>query len=215
MSRAPLMFAMFVIVSIVMAPVAASANWMQIREMVHEADRLDDRPKREALLRKAYAEARESVRRAPRVSNEYLWLANAAGRLAQTVGSRERIELAKVVKENAELAVSIDPNNGPAHMTLGAWHFYVADISWIERNAAKALFGEVPNASFSTAIAHLTKALARGIDNPIEALFLRGRAHEALDLDAKAMADFKACIAGQARSSAEQRFQRRAKKKIE
>lgn len=197
-----------------LSPVAASANWAQIRQMVHQADQLTDRDKREAMLRKAYAEARESVRRAPRVSNEYLWLANAAGRLAQTVGTREKLQLAKVVKENAELAISLDPNNGPAHMTLGAWHFYVANVSWVEKNMAKALFGDLPKASYETAIAHLTKALARGVDNPLEVLWLRGRAHEEKGDEAKAMADYRACVAGTARNAAEQRFQNRAKKEL-
>jgi hypothetical protein len=199
------------IMAIALAPTVAAADWTQIRQMVHDADRINDRPKRESLLRKAYADAQESVRRAPRVSNEYLWLANAAGRLAQTVSSKERIALAKVVKENAEKAIALDPSNGPAHMTLGAWHFYVADISWVERNAAKAIFGELPDASYATAVTHLTKALAQNIDNPIEVLWLRGRAYAALDKDEKAEADWRACVAAKPRSAAEQRFQKRAK----
>lgn len=211
MSRALHILAIAVIA---LAPTAASAGWAEIRQMVHQADKLTDADKREALLRKAYSDALESVRRAPRVSNEYLWLANAAGRLAQAVGQKEKIALAKVVKENAERAIALDPNNGAAHMTLGAWHFYVADISWVERNLAKALFGKVPEASFATAVSHLTKALAQGVDNPIEVLWLRGRAHEALGNDTKATADYRAAVNAAARSAAEGRYQERARRKL-
>lgn len=204
-----------VLLAIVLTSSDAFASWTRVRDMVHEADRISDVDKRIALLRKAYAEARETVRRSPRESNAFLWLANSAGRLAQAVGMNEKLNLAKVVKESAEKAVALDPKNGAAHMTLGAWHFYVADVSWVERNAAKALFGELPSATYETAIDHLTKALTHGVENPIEARFLRGRAFAEIEDDAKATADFRTCMATPARNDSEKRFQGRARKRIE
>src|SRR5688500_1777274 len=100
------------ILVLLFAPLAASADWSRVRAMVREADATSDDEQKERLLRQAYAEAQTSTRKAPTVSNEYLWLANAAGRLAQAVSIKEMIVLSKVVKVNAEKAIELDTRNG-------------------------------------------------------------------------------------------------------
>jgi hypothetical protein len=101
------------------------------------------------------------------------------------------VGLSKVVKDHAERAIQLDPKNGAAYMVLGAWNFYVADLSWLERSAAKVLYGEIPSASYRDAVTNLTRALQLGVENKIEVYYLRGRAYEELDND-NAAADFKA-----------------------
>ena len=193
----------------------ARADWTHVRDIVRKADATNDEAQKVRLLRKAYAAALESTKKAPTVSNEYLWLANAAGRLAQAVPIKERIALSKVVKVNAEKAISLDAKNGAAYMTLGAWHYFVANMSWVQRSAAKAFYGEIPPASFEKAIAYLSKALQYGAENPVEVLWLRGCAYDELDNDAKAAADFRACIARTPRNDKERGFQREAQERLD
>jgi tetratricopeptide (TPR) repeat protein len=138
-------------------------------------------------------------------------MANAAGRLAQSKGSREKIELSKVVKKHAEEAVRLDPNLAPAHMTLGAWHFYVADLSWIEKNMAKVLYDKLPDASYEKAVHHLTQAINGNVEFMLETLYIRGLAYDALDNEAKARADFKAVVAMKPRNAKERGFQQDAR----
>ncbi|MBC8145606.1 MAG: hypothetical protein H7X80_08460 [bacterium] len=213
--RTSYLTAVFVLLAIATMPTVARADWKRIRDLVRSADAITNKAEKEKVLRKAYAEAKESVRKAPKVSNEYLWLSNAAGRLAQAVGTKERIALSKVVKDNAEKAIALDAKNGPAYMTLGAWHYYVADLSWFERTAAKAFYGGVPSASFEKAVANLTLALKHGVENPVEVYFLRAHAHEELDHDAQAASDYRACIASAPRNDAERAHQKRAREKLD
>lgn len=193
----------------------ARADWNDVRDLVRQADKLSDETKQEAIYRKAYALAKSSVAANPKSSNEYLWLAVAAGRLGLISSTKERIELSKVVKDNAEKAIALDNSNGQAYMVLGAWHFYVADLSWIQKNAAKVFYGGLPPASYQDAVNFLTKSLKHGVENPVEAYYIRGRANEELDNDAAARADYKLCIQGKARSQKEIDLQKDAKDRMD
>jgi hypothetical protein len=171
--------------------------------------------KRDSLLNAAYATAMQSVRAQPASAMDRLWLANAAGRLAQTKPSKEKLELSKIVKSQAEAAIQLDPNLAPAHMTLGAWHFYVADLSWIEKSLAKVLYGKLPDASYAEAVHHLTLAINGGVENPVECYYIRGMAYEALDQDAKAQADYRAALTLPPRNAREREMQQKARAKLD
>ena len=199
----------------VVPAVPAIAGWSAVRDLVRSGDALTDEKAREKIYRKAYTTAILSVKAGPNVSNEYLWLANAAGRLALVADVKERIALSKVVKDNAERAIALDARNGAAYMTLGAWHFYVADLSWVQKNAAKVLYGGLPPASYEKGIELLTKALVLGVENPVEVYYIRGRAREELDRDAAASEDYRRCIAGSPRNAKEREMQADARDRLD
>lgn len=199
---------------VLFAPSLSLANWEEVRELVRSADKTADKEKQQKILEKAYAMAESSVKAQPNVSNEWLWHANAAGRLAQISPTKEKLILSKTVKESAEKAVMLDPTNGSAYMTLGAWHFYVADLSWFERSAAKLLYGSIPPATYQDAVDYLTKAIEFGAENPTEVYYIRGRAYEELDRDAEAKSDYANCIKQTARNEKEKKQQREAKERL-
>ncbi len=211
LSRSASIALLFLLVS---SPLAR-ADWSAVRDMVRAAEKMTDDDKQESAYRNAYAAAQKSVAANPNVSNEHLWMAAAAGRLAQVASNSERVALSKVVKEHAERAIELDPKNGSAYMALGAWHFYMADLSWMAKTAAKALYGGLPPATFKDAVANLTKALQNGAENQVEIYFLRGRAYEEMDDDASAMADFRRCVAAKARDANDQQTQRKAADKLD
>ncbi|MBS1911832.1 MAG: hypothetical protein JST22_07585 [Bacteroidetes bacterium] len=194
---------------------AARADWTAVRDLVRSGDKLSDENKQEEIYRRAYTTAQTSVKANPRSSNEYLWVAISAGRLALVASTSERIQLSKVVKDNAERAIALDAANGQAYMVLGAWHFYVSDLGWFQKNAAKVFYGGLPPASYEDAVKYLTKSLQIGVENPVEVYYLRGRANEELDRDAAAANDYRACIQGNARSEKEREMQQEARKRLE
>lgn len=194
----------------------ARADWTAVRDLVRAGDHITDEKKQEETLRKAYALAQQSVSANPNVSNEYLWLANSAGRLAQIAPTKEKLTLSKVVKDGAEKAIALDPKNGSAYMTLGAWHYYMSDLGWFAKTAAKALYGGLPPASFKDAAANLTKAASYGgVENMVEVYYLLGRSEQELDDTAAANAAFQRCIAAKARNEREQKLQQEAKSRID
>ncbi len=193
----------------------SGSDWHAVRDLVRHGDEQTSEEAQAETYRKAYAVARASVVARPKVSAEYLWVANAAGRLALVAPNAERVQLSRVVKDNAEKAIALDPKNGQAHMTLGGWHFYMADLGWLQKNAAKALYGGLPPASFEKAVEHLGRALALGgAENIVEIYYLRGRAYEELDLEASAEADYRRCVVTPARNVREKGLQEDAKKRL-
>jgi len=193
----------------------ARADWKDVRELIRRGDQLDDAGEQEKIYRQAYELAQSSTTARPALSNEHLWLANAAGRLALVAPTGERIRLSKVVKDNAEEAIRLDPKNGPAYMTLGAWHFYVADLNWFQKNAAKVLYGGLPPASYREAVENLGKALSiGGVENFVEIYYLRGRAYEELDESTAAAADYRTCLSRTARNQKERDMQADARERL-
>jgi tetratricopeptide (TPR) repeat protein len=193
----------------VAAPLELRAQWSEVKRLVQESDK--GGPKADSLMNAAYRLARISVARDPNNSDEHLWMANAAGRLAQSKSGREKIELSKVVKSHAEQAIKLDPKNAAAHMTLGAWHFYVADLSWIEKNLARMLYEKLPDASYERAVEELTLAINYNVEFIIETYYIRALAYEALDQDAKARADYQKILTLKPRNAKDRNFQKEAR----
>ncbi len=194
---------------------AVAENWTEVRDMIRSADRLGKTVQSKKSYRSAYEKAAAGVARPSAGSNDYLWLAIAAGRVAQVADTREKIALSKVVKENAEKAIALDKNNGAAYATLGGWHFYVADISWVERNAAKLIYGSLPTASYEKAVELLSKALTLGVDNSMEVYYIRGLAYDELDDDPKAEADFRKVLSIPATTAREKELHAEAKDELD
>jgi|GEM_PF-2400033 len=190
------------------------ADWKEVRSLIVQGETQKDRKQQEAIYRRAYTMAQRSVAASPGSSNEHLWLANAAGRLAMVVSNDERIELSKVVKDNAERAIALDGRNGQAYMTLGAWHYYVAGLSWVQRTAANVFYGGLPDASYRDAVNNLSKAVKFGVENPVEAYYLRALTYRKLDNDQAARADFRRSAEAKARNARERELQQKARKWI-
>lgn len=89
----------------------------------------------------------------------YFSLSRAYGRLALVSSTKEQLKLSVKVKDNAEKAVALNPNNDKAWHVIGKWNFRIADLTWIERAVANTVLGGVPEgASFENAKKAFLKA---------------------------------------------------------
>lgn len=70
----------------------------------------------------------------------------AMGRKAMISGARQRVAAARDIKKYADRAIAYDSTNAGAWHVLGRWHHKVANLNFIERLAANALFGGIPDA---------------------------------------------------------------------
>jgi tetratricopeptide (TPR) repeat protein len=80
------------------------------------------------------------------------------GRLALTKSGKEKVDYVKEIKQHADQAVKLNPNNFKAWHVLGRWHYEVSDLNFIEITAIRLLFGGMPNASFNLAVKAFEKA---------------------------------------------------------
>lgn len=87
-------------------------------------------------------------------------MAVAMGRKALISGARERVAASRAIKKYVDRALEYDSTHAGSWHVLGRWHFKVANLNWIERAAANALFGGIPDASTQKAAEAIEKAVS-------------------------------------------------------
>ena len=86
------------------------------------------------------------------------WFAITIGTLGDYVTTKEKISNGHKFKEHVDIALSLKPNDPSLHHMLGRFCFEFANLSWVERKVASALFSKVPEFSFDDSLKHLIKA---------------------------------------------------------
>lgn len=96
----------------------------------------------------------------PRDPVNVLSLAVCHGKLAVYSDTRTKVQYSRLVKEEAERALSLDPDYAWAHHLLGRWHYEVASLGAGARLFVRLFYGGLPDASHTEAITHLQRAVA-------------------------------------------------------
>ena len=95
----------------------------------------------------------------PDSANVYCYLALSYGNLAMFRGGKEKIKLARVVKENATKSIRMSPNQFVSYVILGIYNREIANLGFFERLFANTFLGDVPDGSFEESIIMFNKAL--------------------------------------------------------
>ena len=88
-----------------------------------------------------------------------LSLAVCHGKLAIYSETADKVRYSRLVKEEAEQALVLDPNYSWAHHVLGRWHYEVATLGGTSKFFVKLFYGGLPPASFDEGIRHLSRAV--------------------------------------------------------
>ena len=86
------------------------------------------------------------------------WYAITIGTLGDYVTTKEKISNGHQFKNHVDIALKLKPNDPSLHHMLGRFCFEIANLTWVERKVASALFSKVPESSFSDSLNHLIKA---------------------------------------------------------
>jgi len=119
-----------------------------------------DQAAKRALAEKAVAYAKRAVAAGPRNALTHLSLAICYGRAATVSDARTKIAYSKLIKEHADNALALDPNNDLTHFVLGSWCHEMASLGGFLRAAARVVYGAIPTASYKDAARFLEKAVA-------------------------------------------------------
>ncbi|KAJ9463216.1 Regulator of microtubule dynamics protein 1 [Diplonema papillatum] len=108
-----------------------------------------------------YNTVENSVQSPERVvlGNCYKWKAVLSSKWGELQGTKDKIKNSYVVRDAAVQACKIlgEKDSVAQHM-LGAFYFHLANLSWIEKNVASAIFHVVPTHTISEALPHLLHA---------------------------------------------------------
>lgn len=90
--------------------------------------------------------------------NAWKWFGILTSACNDYKGTKEKIEKSFVIKEAFEKGIALNPSDPTLHHLMGQWCFAVANLGWIERNAASLFFATPPTSTFDEALAHFRKA---------------------------------------------------------
>jgi tetratricopeptide (TPR) repeat protein len=149
----------------------------------------------EAAYEEAVGAARRAVRLAPDRWEGHSVLAANLGRWALFVGGTAKIRLSREVKAEAERALALNPNDDRSDHVLARWNRTLARLNFLERAAAKVVYGGLPEgASMNNAVTLFERAIALSPGSANHRLEL-GRTYLALGLKDKARAQLEAAVA--------------------
>ena len=143
-------------------PASYEAAWKAGDQTTEYANKLPakDKAGKEAEFEKARKLCEKAILIDRKGYEGHFRLAVAYGRLALFRGGKEKINLAKKVKAEADTAIALNPNADLAWHVIGRWHQDLANLNWALRAVAKIIFGGVPPGSNDEAVAAFQKAIS-------------------------------------------------------
>jgi len=102
--------------------------------------------------------ASSALRVNPNSSEANCAMAFALGRVSGISSTKERVMLARDVRNYCEIAIRLDPNNFRAWHILGRWNYEVSNLGLAERSFARLFYGKLPSATLDDAIKDFEKS---------------------------------------------------------
>ena len=166
---------------------------------------------KEKLLREGLALA-EAAKDASGSGYSLKWYAILLGRLGDFLPTKEKVGNSYKIKESLERAAALLPEDASVQTALGQWCYKVASISWVERNVAKALFGEPPESSYEEALAFVTKS--HEIRASKKAALFAGLCHSKLKAKAEAAEWLERCLGLESAGASDREIDAQAKAEL-
>ncbi|RHZ40109.1 hypothetical protein DYB26_015264, partial [Aphanomyces astaci] len=86
------------------------------------------------------------------------WYGIILSSIGEFEGSKVTIANSFTVRDHWLKAIALNPSDATSFNLLGRWCLTIADISWIERQLAAAIFGTPPRATYAEALAYFLQA---------------------------------------------------------
>ncbi|HXY29244.1 MAG TPA: hypothetical protein VEI06_00920 [Gemmatimonadaceae bacterium] len=138
------------------------ALWRISRDAVDLGEFQPDKTKQRALYDEGLAAAQHALRLKPQVADSHFWVARALGRVALSLGKKDRVRYAKDVRAHALEALAIDSLNSGALHVMGVWNAEIMRLSGISRFMARNFLGGdvFSQANWNEAVRYMEKAVA-------------------------------------------------------
>jgi hypothetical protein len=150
------------------------ALWRASREEVDLGEFEHDKDKRKEYYAEGERFARRAVAADSTDAEGHFALARALGRVALTLGAKDRVKYGKDVRTQAQLALQYDSTHAGALHVLGRWNAEIMRLSGFSRFFAKTFLGGgvFGQASWDSAVYYLQKSVAVDPDRLVHHLDL-------------------------------------------
>ncbi|XP_070576964.1 regulator of microtubule dynamics protein 1-like [Ptychodera flava] len=91
-------------------------------------------------------------------SDAHKWYALCLGSVGEYEPTQQKIKNGFIFKDHIEKAIRLKPNEAALRHFLGRWCYEVAQLSWLERKAAAALYATPPTATVDQALDYFLQA---------------------------------------------------------
>ncbi len=191
------------------------ALWKAARAVIDLAEFEKSSEKRTTWFATGETYARRAVEANPKVADGHFQLARGLGRVALTLGVKERIKYAKEVRAHALAALEREPNHSGALHVMGRWNAEVRRLGGFQRFMAKNFLGGniFGSASWSEARRYLEKAVAAEPGRLTHHLGL-GEVYADIGETAKAREQFEFVVAGPATDYNDRFYKEEAAKRL-
>jgi tetratricopeptide (TPR) repeat protein len=137
----------------------AEIFWRMAQGQYELGRRLGGKPRQDEL-QQAEVYARAAIAEDPTNDEGYKWLAVALGAKAEDADIGTQVNASRLVKENIEKALALDPEDDISWLILSRWHYKISQLGFFARTLAKIAYGGLPKASMELAEKYLLRAIA-------------------------------------------------------
>ncbi|XP_050733017.1 regulator of microtubule dynamics protein 1-like isoform X2 [Eriocheir sinensis] len=113
---------------------------------------------KKAYIFEAYDYAAQALELDEESAEVHKWYGILVGAKGEFLNVKERILNGTLFKVHIDKALEIKPKDSTLHHLLGRFCYEVAQLSWLERRVAAALFAEVPSSTYEEALDHFMAA---------------------------------------------------------
>jgi regulator of microtubule dynamics protein 3 len=141
-----------------------AANWRAAFALLDQGELIPDTVRsaeRDSLFARAEVLARRALAADSARPEGHFAVAATVGRASLTMGKKERIRRAKIIRDEALRTLALDPSHDGAYHVLGRWNAEIMRLSGLSRFFAKSFLGAgiFSQASWEQAITNLQKAV--------------------------------------------------------
>uniref|UniRef100_A0A6B2LGL9 Regulator of microtubule dynamics protein 1 n=1 Tax=Arcella intermedia TaxID=1963864 RepID=A0A6B2LGL9_9EUKA len=152
-----------------------------------------DPAKQQEDYQKGYEAALRAIQIDPNHFAGHKWAGITFSAVEKSKTTKERIAGAPKIKEYFKKAEELAPTDPTIKLALGKWSFAIANLGWIEKNAAALLFGALPDTTLEESLSYFMAAekiiagapeLYTTVD--LQVYFMIGKTYHALKNNEKA-----------------------------
>ena len=174
------------------------ASWRAARSQVDLALTESDADRRSAMYKTAQDEAARAVQVNPAGADGHFISAEALGRMALTLGARDRVKYAGKVRDQAMECLKIEPKHAGCLHVMGVWNAEVMRLNGFTRMIARNFLGGqvFSQASWANARNYLEQAVTNDPRRIVHRLDL-ARVYSDMGLTSLAKTEYQAVVSGE------------------